>query len=344
MKKLICILLMLAMVIPFAACTPAKPEEEGLRTALDLTKEWDKVATPGSLVQGCVIVRKEFADAHPAEVVKFLEEYKESVELVNTNPSVAASFIAEAGIIPKAALAQKAIPNCNIKYIDGADMKSALSAFYNTMYGVNPASIGGAIPNDGIYYTAPADVDKNDISLELEINVTVLSGTTGMGMAKMIAGDKDTADLNCKFNVVSDATSIPALIIQGKTDIAAVPTNLASTLFKKTEGGVYVLALNTLGVLYVLENGNTINSVADLKGKTVYVPGAGTNPEYILKYIIEANGLKVGEDVIFDYTFGTPDALAQAVQAGLADIALLPEPKVTVVKTAVAAAADAEGK
>ena len=169
------------------------------------------------------------------------------------------------------------------------------------------------------------------IDSNLEINVTVLSGTTGMGAAKMIVDGVD--GLNCKFTVVSDATQISAGIIGGTIDVAAVPTNLASTLYKKTNGGVQVLAINTLGVLYLLENGNTVNSVADLKGKTVYLPGQGTNPEYILKYIIEQNELKVGEDVIFDYTYNTPDTLANAVTSGLCSIALLPEPKVTAVKS-----------
>ena len=169
------------------------------------------------------------------------------------------------------------------------------------------------------------------IDSELEINVTVLSGTTGMGAAKMIVDGCD--GLNCKFTVVSDATQISAGIIGGTVDVAAVPTNLASTLYKKTSGGVQVLAINTLGVLYLLENGNTVNSVADLKGKTVYLPGQGTNPEYILKYIIEQNGLTVGDDVIFDYTYNTPDTLATAVTSGLCEIALLPEPKVTAVKS-----------
>ena len=178
---------------------------------------------------------------------------------------------------------------------------------------------------------APPSNDK-----DLEIKLTVLSGTTGMGMAKLISEKKNgTAALNYNVSVISDATQVAPAIISGSTDIAAVPTNLASTLYKKTNGGVYVLALNTLGVLYLLENGNTVNNIADLKGKTVYVPGAGTNPEYILKYIIEQNGLTVGTenaDVIFDYTYSSPDTLASAVVGGLASIALLPEPKVTAVK------------
>ena len=171
------------------------------------------------------------------------------------------------------------------------------------------------------------------VDTELEIKVSVLSGTTGMGMAKLISEKKNgTAALNYKFDIYADPTMVTAAVISGATDIAAVPTNLASTLYKKTDGGIYVLALNTLGVLYVLENGNTVNSVSDLKGKTVYVPGAGTNPEYILKYIVEANGLEVGKDVKFDYTFGSPDLLSAAVAQGIVDLALLPEPKVTATK------------
>ena len=216
-------------------------------------------------------------------------------------------------------------------------MKSSLSAFYNALYSVNPAAIGGAIPDDGIYYSAKETTEP--IDPELEIKITVLSGTTGMGMAKLISDDKNgSASLNYSFSVISDPTAVPPTILQKTTDIAAVPTNLASTHYKKTNGGVYVLALNTQGVLYVLENGNTVNSIADLKGKTVYVPGEGTNPEYILRYIIEKNGLVVGKDVTFNYSFGTPDDLSEAVAAGLADIALLPEPKVTVTKNAFAAA------
>jgi len=182
--------------------------------------------------------------------------------------------------------------------------------------------------------TTKADSENAVPDKNLDVNVTVLSGTTGMGMAKLMSDSKDgKAALKYNFTVISDATQISAGIIGGSIDIAAVPTNLASTLYKKTNGGVQVLAINTLGVLYLIENGNTVTDIASLKGKTVYVPGQGTNPEYILKYVIEKNGMKVGEDVIFDYTYNSPDALSQAVSGGLANIALLPEPKVTVVKT-----------
>ena len=347
--------LMLALILSFGliACTADEPkdttgadagnknpsESNELRTALDLTAEWNKVTdAQNSLAQGCIIIRKDFTDAHPAEVKAFLAEYKKSVEFISEDIDTASNLIAEAGILPKAAIAKAAIPNCNIVYVDGADMKAALSAFYNILYSVEPTSIGGAVPNDGLYYTAPETTATPDSTLK--VNVTVLSGTTGMGMAKLMSEKKaGNAALDYNFTVVSDPTQIAAGIVGESIDIAAVPTNLASTLYKKTSGNVNVLALNTLGVLYVIEKGNTITDVASLKGKTVYVPGQGTNPEYILKYIIEKNGLKVGTDVKFDYTYGSPDELSNAVVAGLVDIALLPEPKVTAVKAQIKAAA-----
>lgn len=179
-----------------------------------------------------------------------------------------------------------------------------------------------------------ADEQNNVPDKSLKINVTVLSGTTGIGAAKLISDSKagNTA-LTYDFNIISDATAVAPSVIGKTADIVMIPTNLASVLYKKTDGNVKVLALNTLGVLYIIENGETVNSLSSLRGKTVYIPGQGTNPEYILKYILEKNGMTVGKDVIFDYTYSTPDTLAAAVAGGLAPIALLPEPKVTVVKS-----------
>lgn len=169
---------------------------------------------------------------------------------------------------------------------------------------------------------------------ELEVTVTVLSGTTGMGMAKLISESKaEKAALNYNFSIVSDATQVSAGILGGNIDIAAVPTNLASTLYNKTNGGVQVLAISNLGVLYLLEKGNSVESLGDLQGKTISIPGQGTNPEFILRHVLQENGLTVGEDVFFDYTYSTPDTLSSALAGGLVDIALLPEPKVTAVKS-----------
>ena len=137
-------------------------------------------------------------------------------------------------------------------------------------------------------------------------------------MAKLMADSKaGNSALSYNFNVISDPTQINAGIIGGTIDIAAAPTNLASVLHSKTNGGVYVLATSALGVLYVLETGENVKTVADLKGKTIYIPGQGTNPEYILQYILEKNNLVIGKDVFFDYTYNTPDTLSEAISSGI---------------------------
>ena len=120
-----------------------------LSSSLDITAEWNKHFPEGSLVQGCVVARKEFVEKHPNEVAKFLEEYKASLEYVVANPKEAASMIVSAGIFGKEAVAQSAIPNCNLAFITGAAMKSAMTAFLSAM----PAtSIGGALPTDDFYF------------------------------------------------------------------------------------------------------------------------------------------------------------------------------------------------
>ena len=136
------------------AKTAAAKEGKTLNVALDLTAEWDKVFTPGSLAQGCVVVRKAFADEHPAEVAAFLAEYEASINYVKENPTEAGTMIQEQNIFAQGPVAAMAIPNCNICYMDGADMKDKLSAFYAILFEVAPASIGGAIPGDGLYYVA----------------------------------------------------------------------------------------------------------------------------------------------------------------------------------------------
>lgn len=164
---------------------------------------------------------------------------------------------------------------------------------------------------------------------ETSIRIAVLNGTTGFGIAPLYDDLKNKkTDFSATIDFYADATLIPALIVNGSVDIAAVPTNLASTLYAKTKGGVRVLAVNTLGVLYLLENGNTVNSLADLSGKTVYVPGQGTNPEYVLKALLQLAG--IADKVTIDATtYGSPDALTTALASGLAGIGLIPEPKVT---------------
>ena len=138
-------------VLPEPMVTIARAANPALTVALDLTAEWDKVAPAGSLVQGCVVVRKAFADEHPNEVKAFLTEYQASIEYLTAEPDQAGQMIEEAGIFAKAAVAAKAIPNCNVCFVSGADMQAALTEFLTALSTVAPQSIGGKVPGDDFY-------------------------------------------------------------------------------------------------------------------------------------------------------------------------------------------------
>lgn len=169
----------------------------------------------------------------------------------------------------------------------------------------------------------------------LEIKVYALNGTTALGMAQMInkaKSDSDSMNYNITLHAAADA--ITGAITSGECAIAALPTNVAAKLYQKTEGKLQLLAINTLGVLYLLDGSGTVKSLEDLRGKTVYLPGAGSNPEFITAALLESAGLKVGTDVTLDTTsYNSPDALQAAVIGGKATLAVLPEPKVSVTTT-----------
>ena len=162
-----------------------------------------------------------------------------------------------------------------------------------------------------------------------EVRVFTLMGPTGMGMAKLISDSKDgKTSQNYKFTIASAPDQISAEVIKGDFEIAAVPVNLASVLYNKTEGKIKLAGVNTLGVLYVLENGNTINSVTDLKGKKIYATGQGSNPEYTLRYILSKNNIDPDNDVTIEY-LGEHAELAAQMTSGDVVLGMLPEPNVT---------------
>lgn len=154
------------------------------------------------------------------------------------------------------------------------------------------------------------------------INVYALKGPTGIGMVKVMNDNDGTYD----FTLAGAPDEVVAAVVSGQADIAAVPTNLAATLFKKTEGNVQLVALNTLGVLHILTSDASINTLEDLKGKTIYATGQGSTPEYVLNYILEANGLT--DEVTVEYKAEHAE-LATLAASGMVDIAMLPEPNVT---------------
>ena len=180
--------------------------------------------------------------------------------------------------------------------------------------------------------TDPVETEPS-VDASLPVKVTVLNGTTGFGMAKLMQDKADgKAMLNYTFDVQADAQNVTKALINGSTDIAALPTNAAATVYTKTNGAVQVLALNTLGVLYVLADSeeHAVSSFEALRGKTVYAPA--NNPAIIFSAICEANGLKVGTDITVDTTYAEPAALRNAVVAGEVELAVLPEPMVTIAK------------
>ncbi|MCI7760194.1 MAG: ABC transporter substrate-binding protein, partial [[Eubacterium] saphenum] len=164
-----------------------------------------------------------------------------------------------------------------------------------------------------------------EVSLPETIKVAALKGPTAMGMVELMDEDEKN-NLPYEFTIAAAADEISPLIAQGKVDIACVPANLGAVLYKKTEGKVQALAVNTLGVLYLCENGDTVKSIADLKGKTIYSAGKGATPEYALNFILKSNGLE--NDVNIEWKSEHAECLA-ALLANENSVAMLPQPFVT---------------
>lgn len=138
-------------VLPEPMVTIAQNANDKLTVALDLTDEWEKVYGEGTLMQGCIVVRTEWADAHPKELEQFLSDYEKSIQFTVSDPKGASECIASTGIFAQAAVAEKAIPKCNIVYVDGDKMANALDVFFAKLYDVNPKAVGGKIPDSKIY-------------------------------------------------------------------------------------------------------------------------------------------------------------------------------------------------
>ena len=139
-------------VLPQPYVTAAQAQVEGLNVALDLTEDWNKIDPDSQLITGVLAVRSDYAEQHPEELEVFLADYRSSIEWVTANTADAAQLVAEYGIVAKAPLAEKALPACNITYMDGADMKQALSGYLDVLYQQDAASVGGALPGDDFYY------------------------------------------------------------------------------------------------------------------------------------------------------------------------------------------------
>ncbi len=174
---------------------------------------------------------------------------------------------------------------------------------------------------------APGEEPQEAPDEDRPVQVATLKGPTGMGMALLMEmNEAGESKQPYGFTIASAPDEIVGRFVTGEVQIAAVPINLAGNLYAKTQGDVAIIAVNTLGVLYVLENGTEIQSVADLAGKTLYATGQGSTPEFIINYLLEKNG--VAGQVEIEYMMEHAD-LASLLAAGERTLGMLPEPNVT---------------
>lgn len=185
--------------------------------------------------------------------------------------------------------------------------------------------------NEGEQTTQEQQEQKSE---PVDVNIAALKGPTAMGMVKFMddVDNGEVDDENYNFQIAASADEVTPKLVQGELDIAAVPANLASVLYNNTKGQVQVLAVNTLGVLYIVENGETVQSAADLKGKTIYASGKGSTPEYALNYILTENGIDPASDVTIEWKSEHSECVA-ALANDPSGIAMLPQPFVTTAQT-----------
>ncbi len=176
---------------------------------------------------------------------------------------------------------------------------------------------------------ASSEAASEPLSTIDPVRIAGLKGPTTMGLINLLPMQEDgSAALSYDLQLYGTADEIVPLLMQGELDMAAIPANLAATLYQRTEGGIQVMAVNTLGVLYVVEKGDTVQSVADLAGRTILSTGKGTTPEYVLRYILTQNGLDPDTDVDIEFYSEATEVTAQMAVAEDA-IAVLPQPYVT---------------
>lgn len=156
----------------------------------------------------------------------------------------------------------------------------------------------------------------------VKIRIAGLKGPTSIGLVKVMnSGDYE-------FSLHGSADEVTPKLIKGELDMAAVPANLASVLYNNTDGEIVLLAINTLGVLYIVEKGTGIETIEDLRGQTVYATGKGSTPEYALRYILSENGIDPDSDVTLEFK-SEPAEVVSALSSQDTGAAMLPQPYVT---------------
>ena len=226
------------------------------------------------------------------------------------------------------------------------NLKRVLAIILSLMLVMSVFAACGDTPDEpdvtsGNHSDEPLGDDTTDAAETDTIKIASLKGPTTIGMVKLMDdSDKGLTSINYDVQIFGTADEIVGLLVNGNIDVANVPCNLASVLYKRTEGGIAVLDINTLGVLYVLDTvqhtgadildvADPLTSVEDLRGKTIYSTGKGTTPEYVLNYILTSNGIDPTSDVTVEYLSEATEVAAKLAEAEDA-IAVLPQPYVTV--------------
>ena len=188
---------------------------------------------------------------------------------------------------------------------------------------------GSAASSEAASSEAASSEAAQELSTTDALRIAGLKGPTTMGLVNLLSMEADgTAAMDYDLQLYGAADEIVPLLMKGELDMAAIPANLAATLYQKTNGGIQAVAVNTLGVLYVVEKGDSVHSFADLKGRTILSTGKGTTPEYVLRYLLNANGIDPDKDVTIEYYSEATEVTAQMANTEDA-IAVLPQPYVT---------------
>ncbi|MBQ4282849.1 MAG: ABC transporter substrate-binding protein [Lachnospira sp.] len=190
--------------------------------------------------------------------------------------------------------------------------------------------------NDKGEETTKASMETSTEYVAQNVKVAAMKGPTAIGMVKIMQDNKEGKAANkYGFTIAASADVFTSSLIKGDVQLAAVPCNVASTLYNKSGGKIKVVGINTLGVLYIMENSYTtsaITSVSDLKGRTIYLTGKGTTPEYTMRYLLKSAGLDPDKDVKLEFKSEASEvATAMMISGNSTVVGMLPQPYVTTV-------------
>ncbi len=178
--------------------------------------------------------------------------------------------------------------------------------------------------------------NEDDIEIEAvdqngaQIRIGSLKGPTSMGLVFLMEMSENGKTANdYEFTMVTAADELLPKVISGELDMALLPANVASVLYNRMDGAISVIDINTLGVLYAVTADDSIQSIADLKGRTIYMTGKGTTPDYVFRYLLSENGLS-DSDLTLEYK-SEPTEVAALLQQEDGAVGVLPQPFVTAV-------------